>query len=86
LLGLSIAGVFPTLVALTPRRVGAERAPAIIGYQIAAASAGTAALPWIAARFIDANGLEALGPFLVVTATLMALLYLVVDRHANSDG
>ena len=86
LLGLSIAGVFPTLVALTPRLVGAERAPAIIGYQIAAASVGTAALPWIAARFIDANGLEALGPFLVVTATVMALLHLVVDWHANADG
>ncbi|MCP4964614.1 MAG: MFS transporter [bacterium] len=86
LLGLSIAGVFPTLVALTPLWVGADRAPAIIGYQVAAASVGTAAVPWIASGFIDANGLEALGPFLVVTAVLMALLHLVVDRHAYSNG
>ncbi len=83
LMGASVAGVFPTLVALTPSWVGERRAPVVIGYQVAAASAGTAVVPWIAARFVDSTGLESLGPFLVVVAVLMAALNFVVDRHAH---
>ncbi len=84
--GVSLAGIFPTLVALTPSWVGSERAPTVIGYQIAASSVGAASLPWIAGRFIDSAGLESLGPFLVVAATLMALLHLLVDRTANGQS
>lgn len=84
LAGLSLAGIFPTLVALTPSWVGTEKAPAVIGYQVAAASVGAALLPWIAGMFIDSAGLESLGPFLVVSAVLMALLHVAVDRTANS--
>lgn len=86
LAGLSLAGIFPILVALTPTWVGAERAPTVIGYQVASASVGMATLPWIAGRVIETFGLEALGPFLVVAAVAMGLLHLAVDRNANVSG
>ena len=83
LLGVGLAGVFPILVALTPDWVGEERAPAVIGFQIAAAAAGAAAVPWTAGRIIDAAGLESLGPFLVFIAVAMAALHWLIDRKAN---
>ena len=45
LLGLGLAAIYPTLVSLTPRRVGHGRAPRAIGYQVAAAVVGLRAHP-----------------------------------------
>lgn len=86
LLGFSFAGVFPTMVALTPAWVGNERAETVIGFQIAAASAGTALMPWLASRIIDAAGLETLGPYLVALALAMAALNWVIDRSASGQN
>jgi len=86
LAGVSLAGIFPTLVALTPSWVGKERAPTVIGYQIAASSVGAASIPWIAGLVIESAGLESLGPFLVATAILMAGLHLVVARSVGGGG
>lgn len=83
LLGFSFAGVFPTFVALTPAWVGKERAETVIGFQIAAASAGTALMPWVAGLIIDDVGLESLGPYLVALVGLMAALNWVIDRSAG---
>jgi fucose permease len=83
IIGFSLAGIFPTLVTLTPSWVGVEKSSSIIGYQVAAASAGSAALPWLVSRLIDARDLEVLGPFLLAIALLMPILYAFVDRHAS---
>jgi fucose permease len=85
LLGVSFAGIFPTLVALTPAWVGAERTPSVVGQQIAAATVGAAAFPWLAGRWMEASGLERLGPFLLATALAMTALHYVVDRTANGS-
>jgi fucose permease len=45
LLGFGLAPVFPLLIALTPARVGLERAPAAIGLQVAGATVGGAVVP-----------------------------------------
>jgi fucose permease len=78
--GLSLAGVFPTLVTLTPQRIGPGRTTAVMGYQLAAASLGAAVLPWAVGWAVARSSLEALGPLLVGAATAMAVLHLVIDR------
>lgn len=85
-LGFSLAGVFPVLVTQTPGLVGSDNAETIIGYQIAAASAGTALMPWLAGRLIDEAGLESLGPYLVVLSLIMAALNWYLDRVANDHS
>ncbi len=86
LLGVSLAGVFPILVALTPDWVGEERAPSVIGYQIASAAAGSAVIPWVGGLIIDAEGLESLGPFLVAIAAAMTALHWIIDSNANGQS
>jgi fucose permease len=85
-LGVSLAGVFPVLVSLTPAWVGPDRTPTVVGQQIAAAMAGAASLPWLAGRWMDASGLERLGPFLFGAALLMTLLHVYVDRTSNGNA
>lgn len=82
-IGLSLAGIFPTLVSLTPAWVGPDRSPSVIGYQIAASSLGAASLPWIGGRLIDSYGLESLGPYLLVLAVTMTVLNIVLGRAVN---
>jgi fucose permease len=86
ILGLSLAGVFPTLVTLTPSRVGTDSTPTVIGYQIAAASLGGAALPWVAGRLVAASSLESLGPYLLGCAVAMTGLHYLVARVATAPA
>ena len=82
--GLSLAGVFPTLVSLTPQRLGVERTTSIVGYQLAAASLGAAAVPWTIGRVIGATSLEAVGPALALSAIAMTAMNALLDRVASS--
>lgn len=84
LTGLSLAGVFPTLVTLTPRRIGPDRTTHMVGYQLAAASVGAAALPWLIGRAIDRTSLEALGPALVVATAAMVVTHLALEARVRA--
>jgi hypothetical protein len=54
--------------------VGARHSAHAIGFQVAAATLGAAALPSLAGVLLGRLGLEALGPFLLVTTlTLLGL-------------
>ncbi len=86
LLGISLAGVFPILVALTPSWVGEDRAAAVIGYQISAAAVGGATIPWFSGLVVDASGLESVGPFFVAIAVAMTVLHWVIDRAGNGHS
>jgi fucose permease len=74
LLGLGLAAVFPTLVSLTPDRHGTGRAHAVIGYQLAAASVGGAALAALAGLVAGRLGTAALGPYLASTAAGLVVM------------
>ncbi len=74
-LGLALAGVFPTLMLVTPERVGRDRANTMVGYQLAAASAGGAFVPWVGGLLVEWSTLEVIGPVLLVAATVMAVLH-----------
>jgi fucose permease len=84
LLGLSLAPMFPSLISLTPARMGPAHAANTVGFQIAAAMLGGASLAsgfgLIAARF----GLETLGPFLLVAAVVLTVVFEVLERQTRT--
>ena len=84
LLGLSLAPMFPSLVSLTPARMGAAHSANTIGFQIAAAMLGGAALVALFGLIADQFGLEMLGPYLLVIAVLLTAVFEVLERRPRS--
>jgi fucose permease len=82
LTGLSLAAIFPTLIAITPDRLGVERARSAIGYQVAAAALGGALLPSLAGVLAARWSLEVVGPLLVVATGVMIALHAAAQRMA----
>jgi fucose permease len=80
LLGLSLAPIFPMLMSRTPERVGAALAAHAVGFQVAAATLGTAAQPSAHGVLADALGPGAIPPALVGIAAVLAVLCAVLDR------
>jgi fucose permease len=85
-LGLAFAPVFPLLISETPRRLGHAGASHAIGFQVAAAYCGTAALPGAAGLLARRHGLEVLGPLLVVASVGLLLLHELALRSATRAG
>ncbi len=75
LMGLSLAPQFPLLISATPDYLGVAHAANGVGLQVAAASLGGAVLPSLLGVLAAAYSLEVLGPFLLVTALLMTMLF-----------
>jgi len=80
LVGFACAPVFPALIALTPRRIGAMHAPNAIGFQLSAAAIGGAVLPGLTGVLAENVGLEVVGPVLVVSALVIFGLHEAVVR------
>jgi fucose permease len=83
-IGACLAGVFPSLVALTPDRLGTEGASAAIGWQLATASLGTSTIPAVIGVIASRAGVASIGPALVVAALLLAAVHAtatVVDNR-----
>lgn len=78
--GLGFAAVFPTLVSLTPTRIGRVRSTRSMGFQLAAANLGAAGVPWVLGLLAEESGLEVLGPGLFATALLLSVVHLISDR------
>lgn len=85
-LGGALAGIFPALIALTPARLGEERAGHAIAWQVGAAAAGGAGLSALIGASIAGFGLWALGPALAVLAVTLALAETALDRVAPAHG
>lgn len=78
--GIGFAAIFPTLVSLTPLRIGRDRSTRMVGYQLAAASLGIATLPWVLGLLAEAQGLAVLGPGLFGITAVFTILHLWADR------
>lgn len=78
--GMGFAAVFPTLVSLTPARIGRDRSTRMVGYQLAAANIGAASVPWTLGLLAESYGLAALGPGLFGSAVAVAVLHIWSDR------
>ena len=81
-LGGALASVFPALIALTPVRLGAQRAHNVISWQVGAAAAGGAGLSAIIGLLIGTTSLAALGPAIVV----LALILVAAELDARPPG
>jgi fucose permease len=83
LLGFSLAGLFPSMVLLTPRRVGPERTAGAVGVQFSVATIGAAGVP-AAISWIADDDLERIGHALLALAVVVAGLDVVLDRISRS--
>ncbi len=75
LLGFAQAPLFPILISNTPKRVGAASAADAIGFQVAGAGVGIAALPALAGVLANNINLEIVPLFVVVAIVLMIILH-----------
>jgi fucose permease len=81
LAGLACGPVFPTLVALTPARVGAEHTANAVGFQIASAALGLSVVPALVGVLADARGAAAIAPLLLALAAGLVLVYRAWDER-----
>lgn len=84
LMGFAMAPVFPLLISDTQERLGPQLAPHAIGLQVAGASLGIAILPGLAGLLANRISIETLGPFLLLLALAVFVLYEASSpRHAQ---
>lgn len=81
-LGGALAGVFPALIALTPVRLGEQRAHNVISWQVGAAAAGGAGLSAVIGLLIGTTSLAALGPAITILAVIVVITELILNRLA----
>jgi fucose permease len=84
-LGFALAPIYPTMIAATPARLGPSHATSAIGFQVAAAYLGTAAIPGLVGLLATRAGLWTIGPCLVGTAAILLLLQ-EVTRFPRRTG
>ncbi len=77
--GVGFAAVFPTMVALTPARMGRVRSTRMIGYQLAAANLGAATIPLLLGLLAGSAGLGWLPAGLLVATAALGGLHLWLD-------
>ncbi len=82
LLGAALAGMFPALIAVTPQRIGEQRAQHAIAWQVGAAAGGGSAISALIGLLINTSGLNVLGPALVVLALLLLAANTALARLA----
>ncbi len=84
LMGFAMAPIAPTIMGDTPRRVGIERAPNMIGYQSTGAGIGIAFFPALAGILAEYISLEMIGLFLIVLTVAMFIVHELLnyeERH-----
>ncbi|WP_207508297.1 MFS transporter [Telluribacter humicola] len=80
MMGFFVAPVFPSLIAMTPDRIGDRHAGNAVGYQVSSAMIGGALLPGFAGLMIDYFGIEVISKIHVFEAVIMCILYLTISR------
>jgi fucose permease len=84
ILGAALAGMFPALIAITPRRIGERRAQHAIAWQVGAAAAGGSGISALLGLLIDTTSLAILGPALLALALLLVVANAALARLAPS--
>jgi fucose permease len=74
-MGFFLAPIFASMISLTPGRVGRAHADSAIGFQIAAAALGGAALTALVGVAARTGGLEVIGAAIAIFAVLLLVLF-----------
>ena len=88
-IGAGMAGVFPSLVLVTPDVVGRGRAERVMGYQLAAAGVGAVAAAGITAVLVGRVGIAVVGAVLAVYGCLLvasASVLVRLSREPETDA
>lgn len=78
--GAGIGPLFPLHTTLTPARFGRTAAARLVSYQVGAAGAGVAIVPWAVGRLVDSSGVGAIEVALLAAALTMGAVGLAVHR------
>jgi fucose permease len=81
IIGIAVAPVFPSLIAMTPDRIGNHHAGNAVGYQVSAAMIGGALLPGFAGLMTDNFGIEVISKIHIIEAVILLLLYLFISKR-----
>lgn len=85
LLGLSLAPVYPTLMARMPRRVGEELSGHAVGLLVSSATAGSALLPALVGFLVGRLGLEAIAFTALAAGISFAVLHEVCVAQPDAS-
>jgi fucose permease len=85
LLGFSLAPMFPVFISLTPQWVGARHAPNAIGFQVAFASLGIAAVPALIGAVAANIDLALIAPSFLIAVAVVVVLFEVISRQRRRD-
>ena len=85
IIGFAVAPVAPTIMGDTPRRVGVDRAPNMIGYQNVGAGLGIALFPSLAGVFAEVIGLEVIGLFLIIITMMMFIVHELLNHQESLE-
>ena len=91
--GLSLAGlfaapVFPTLISITPAKLGSAHTPNSIGFQLAGAVMGQALLPSVIGWLAGMSSLEVIGPALFASSVILFAIHeatVLLESRAAPD-
>jgi fucose permease len=81
LIGVALAPIYPCMMTRTPQRLGRSLAAHAIGFQVAAAMLGAAALPSITGVIAQQAGLASIPLATLTMAALLWLLHETLLRH-----
>lgn len=82
-LGFAQAPLFPVLISNTPRVVGQRHAANAIGFQLAGAGIGVAAIPALAGFIAERSTLEIIPPFAFTVTLILLAVYLISNAIAS---
>lgn len=86
ILGFSNAPVFPSLISITPDKIGKEHTATAVGAQISMAMLGGALLPGFAGLISNEFGLEVIAKIFSVAAVMLAVSYFFTNAAATSKN
>ncbi|MGH7214877.1 MAG: MFS transporter, partial [Tepidisphaeraceae bacterium] len=82
LAGVACGPIFPTLVSVTPARLGATHAANGVGFQIAAAAIGLSIVPAFVGVIADTAGVETIATLFLLLSLLLGTVHWLLDKVA----